>query len=80
MGSWIGIIIVGLIAGFVAEKVMNRNHGLLTNLIVGVAGAFVGAFLARLVGVAAYGLIGNIIIACVGAVILLWVFDKIRSR
>ena len=80
MDGFIGYIIVGLIAGFLAEKVMKRDHGLLTNLVVGVVGAFVGGFLAKLVGIAAYGFVGSIIVATAGAVILLWVLDRIKSR
>ena len=42
--SIFGAIIIGIFAGWIAEQVMGRNHGLLTNLIVGVVGAFLGAF------------------------------------
>jgi uncharacterized membrane protein YeaQ/YmgE (transglycosylase-associated protein family) len=38
-------IVVGLIAGWLAERITGRNHGLLTNLVVGIVGAFVGGFL-----------------------------------
>ena len=34
----IGWLVIGIVAGWLAEKVMGRNHGLLTNLIVGVIG------------------------------------------
>lgn len=37
-------IIVGLIAGWLAEQFTGRSHGLVTNLIVGVVGALVGGF------------------------------------
>src|SRR5688572_27305383 len=47
----IGAIIIGILAGFIAEKVMRRNHGLLTNLIVGVVGAFLGSFIATSLGI-----------------------------
>ena len=40
--GFIGWIIIGIAAGFVAEKVMKRDHGLLTNLLVGVVGALIG--------------------------------------
>ena len=40
--GWISFLIIGLIAGFIAEKVMARSHGLVTNLIVGVIGAYLG--------------------------------------
>ena len=38
----IGAIIIGIFAGWIAEKVMNRRHGLLTNLVVGLIGALIG--------------------------------------
>ena len=34
----ISSIVIGIIAGWLAEKIMKRDHGLLTNLIVGVLG------------------------------------------
>ncbi len=42
----IGWIVIGIVAGWLAEKVMGRSHGLLTNLIVGVVGALLGGFIA----------------------------------
>ena len=42
----IGWIVIGIVAGWLAEQVMGRNHGLLTNLIVGVVGALLGGFIA----------------------------------
>ena len=38
-------IVVGILAGWLAERITGRNHGLLTNLIVGIVGAFIGGFL-----------------------------------
>ena len=48
------------------------------NLLVGVVGAVVGGLLAGLVGIGATGLAGQIIIATVGAIICLWVWQRIR--
>ena len=73
-------LVVGVIAGFIAEKVMKRDHGLLTNLLVGLAGSFIGGILSSLVGIAAYGFIGSILVAAVGAVVLLWGYDQIKNR
>ena len=42
----IGWIIIGIAAGWLAEKVMGRSHGLVTNLIVGVVGALLGGWIA----------------------------------
>ena len=41
----ITFIVVGILAGWLAERITGRNHELLKNLIVGVVGAFVGGFL-----------------------------------
>ena len=39
--GWIGAIIIGAIAGWIAEKFMDAHHGLLTNIILGILGAIV---------------------------------------
>lgn len=76
-------IVVGLIAGFIAEKVMGRDHGLLTNLIVGVIGAFVGGFIvSTLLGFEfVEGLnLATIVTATIGAIVFLWIWGMIRGR
>ena len=66
--GFIAWIIIGIVAGWLAEKIMKRDHGLLTNLIVGVVGALIGGFLANnLLGVDAAGnWIVGIIVATTG--------------
>lgn len=76
----IGWILIGILAGWVAEKVMKRNHGLLTNLAVGVVGALLGGFVAGLLGINFGGWIGSFVIATLGAIILLFVVGMIRRR
>ena len=76
----LGFLIVGLIAGYIAEKATGSNHGLLTNLVVGVIGAILGGFLFRLVGLAATGLLGSLICATVGAIVLLFLLQKFGRR
>ena len=76
----IGWIIIGIVAGWLAEKIMKRNHGLLTNLVVGVVGAIIGGFIAsRLLGLDVGGFnIMTLLVATVGAVILLFVLGMVR--
>lgn len=77
----LGWIIIGIAAGWIAEKVMKRDHGLLTNLIVGVVGALLGGFIAGALGFGADGnWIVSLIIATVGAVILLFILGLIKRR
>lgn len=76
----IGWIIIGVIAGWIAEQVTGRRHGLLTNLIVGIVGALLGGFIASALGIGFGGFLGNLVIATLGAILLLVIFGLIRRR
>jgi uncharacterized membrane protein YeaQ/YmgE (transglycosylase-associated protein family) len=78
--GWLSFLFVGLIAGWIAERVMSRSHGLITNLIVGVIGAYLGAFLFRLFGLATTGFIGALVVATIGAIVLLAIVGWVRGR
>jgi len=74
------IIIVGIIAGFLAGKIMKGSgFGLLGDLVVGVIGAIFGGFVFGLIGLHGSGYIGEIIIAVIGACLLLWIVRQIKK-
>jgi uncharacterized membrane protein YeaQ/YmgE (transglycosylase-associated protein family) len=76
-------IIVGILAGWLAERITGRNHGLLMNLLVGIAGAFIGGVLvSSLLGFHyAEGFnLATITVATLGAVLLLAVFGGFQHR
>ena len=74
--GFFGLLIIGALAGWIAERAMNRDHGLLTNILVGIAGSFVGGTLAGLLGISFYGFFGNLVVATLGAILILWLFGK----
>ncbi|WP_412048848.1 MULTISPECIES: GlsB/YeaQ/YmgE family stress response membrane protein [unclassified Hoeflea] len=76
--GFLGLLLIGLIAGYVAERAMNRDHGLLTNMLVGIAGSFVGGALAGVLNINYYGFAGNLLVAIVGALLILWVFGRAK--
>lgn len=78
--GFFSLIIIGILAGWVAERVTASNHGLLTNLLVGIAGAFIGDKLASVLNVPVFGFMRTLIAAIVGAILLLWLWRAIRSR
>jgi uncharacterized membrane protein YeaQ/YmgE (transglycosylase-associated protein family) len=78
--GWLSFLIIGLIAGWIAEKVMSRSHGLLTNLIVGVIGAYLGAIIFNLLGLTTDSFIGALVVATIGAIVLLAIVGWIRGR
>lgn len=73
------MLLIGAIAGWIAEKVTDSNHGIFTNIVVGVAGAFIGGKLAEFVQVPVFGFWRVLIAATVGAIILLFIWRRIRD-
>lgn len=77
--GWIGAIIVGGFAGWLAEKFMKSEMGILMNIVLGVVGAIVLNFLLSLAGISASGgIFMYLIVAFVGASLLIAVARMIR--
>ena len=79
--SFLAWIVLGLIAGFIGSKIINkRGEGLIIDIVLGVVGAFVGGWLFSLFG--AGGVSGlnvySLLVAVVGAVVVLVVYHAIR--
>ena len=73
-GSWLAWIVIGLIAGGVAARVVaGRGFGCIADIVVGVAGAVIGGFLLHALfgATGTVGFWGSIIVAFIGAVVLL---------
>ena len=77
--GFFGMLVIGFLAGYVAERTMNRDHGFLTNMLVGIAGSFVGGTLAGLLGIDYYGFLGNLVVAIAGAIAILWLFGRAKQ-
>jgi uncharacterized membrane protein YeaQ/YmgE (transglycosylase-associated protein family) len=79
--GWLLALIIGVIAGWIAEQVTGRRHGILTNLIVGLLGALLGWWLSEnVLNIPIEGFWGSLTAATGGAVILLFIFGLIRRR
>ena len=76
----IWLLLVGLIAGWLAGKIMKGSgYGLVGDLIVGVLGAVVGGWVFGRLGIAAWGFVGNIIVAVIGALLLLYLVRMVKK-
>ena len=75
----IGAIIIGILAGFIANKIMGKGGGLLWNLVLGVIGGFAGGYLFDLLNITWGGTIGQLGTAVVGAVVVLWIVSKLKK-
>jgi uncharacterized membrane protein YeaQ/YmgE (transglycosylase-associated protein family) len=79
--GWIGAIILGGLAGWIAERVTKSDMGLLMNIILGIVGALVLNAILRLLNVIPPdGWLWQFIIAIIGAVLLIWVWRLIRGQ
>jgi uncharacterized membrane protein YeaQ/YmgE (transglycosylase-associated protein family) len=79
--GWIGTIIIGGLAGWVAEKVMRSDMGLLMNVILGIVGALVlNAILYAVDVIPPGGWLWQFVIAVIGASILIAIFRMFRGR
>ena len=74
-------IIIGGIAGVIAEKLMSFNTGLILSIILGIVGAIVGNFLLGLFHISlGGGIISTIIVAIVGACVIIFLYRLIANR
>jgi uncharacterized membrane protein YeaQ/YmgE (transglycosylase-associated protein family) len=76
-------IVLGLLAGFIGSKLVNKTgEGFVLDIILGIIGAVVGGFLFNLLG--ASGVTGlniySLLVAVVGAVLFLVAYHAIRRR
>ena len=81
--SIIAWIVLGLIAGFIASKIVNKSgEGLIRDILLGIVGALVGGWLFRAFGM--HGVTGlnlySLIVAVAGAVVFLIVYHLLFSR
>jgi uncharacterized membrane protein YeaQ/YmgE (transglycosylase-associated protein family) len=73
------LLIIGAIAGWLAGVlVKGYGFGLIGNIVIGVIGAFIGAWLLPQLGFGIGGLLGQIVSATIGAIILLFLIGLVR--
>ena len=78
--SIVVIAVIGIVAGFLAGKIMKGGgFGLVGDLVVGLIGALLGGFLLGLIGVTFGGFGGQIVTAVIGACILLWLLRLLKK-
>jgi uncharacterized membrane protein YeaQ/YmgE (transglycosylase-associated protein family) len=72
MSGLIWWIVVGLIAGWAAGKIMKgTGFGAMWDIVLGILGAVIGGWLLGMLGFAGAGLLGTIVVAIIGACILI---------
>ena len=79
--GWIAAIVIGAIAGWLAEQFMKSQMGILMNILLGIVGAAAASWLFGLLGIRfGPGWLGYLIAGFIGAVILIFIVRAIRGR
>ena len=78
--GFLEMLLIGAIAGWIAEKITQSNHSIFTNILVGIAGAFVVGVLASILNIPVFGFFRTLVAATIGAVLILFVWHRAPRR
>jgi uncharacterized membrane protein YeaQ/YmgE (transglycosylase-associated protein family) len=74
-------IVVGLVAGWAAGKIMKGGgYGVIADILLGIVGGILGGWIVNLLGFAQGGFIWSVLVAILGAVILIWITRLIKKE
>ena len=84
VGFW-GTVLIGILAGWIAEKLTDSDHGLIMNLLAGLAGSWLGFYAANAAGLQLGTVFsgwfwGNLLVSAAGATIVLMLLKLLRGR
>ncbi len=78
--GWFAAIIIGGLAGWIAEKLMKNDQGVFMNILYGIVGAFIASVLMSALGIMTSGWFGYLIAGVVGACMLIAAIRLIRGQ
>jgi uncharacterized membrane protein YeaQ/YmgE (transglycosylase-associated protein family) len=78
--GWIAAIIIGGLAGWLAELFMKSDTGLVMNIILGIVGAAIASAILSFFGIVLVGWVGYLIAGFIGACLLIWIVRMVRAR
>jgi uncharacterized membrane protein YeaQ/YmgE (transglycosylase-associated protein family) len=78
--GFLEMLLIGAIAGWIAGKATDTNHSIFTNILVGIAGAFVVGMLANVLNIPVFGFFRTLIAATIGAILILFVWHRAPQR
>ena len=71
--GWIAAIIIGGIAGWLAEQFMKSDMGMLMNIVLGIVGAMIASAILSAFGIVLGGWVGYLVAGFIGACLLIWI-------
>ena len=77
--GFLALLIIGGLAGWIASIATSSNHGLFTNILVGIAGSWIGSKIAEILNIGVAGTLMHLIMAIAGSVIVIFLWRMIHS-
>ncbi|HEX5378952.1 MAG TPA: GlsB/YeaQ/YmgE family stress response membrane protein [Phenylobacterium sp.] len=74
----VGVVLVGLMAGWIARRTLNGRQGLFANMVLGLLGAVLGGVIAQALGIEFTGLLASLVVSTVGAILFLAMIAILR--
>ena len=78
--GFFALLIVGGLAGWFAGMATGSRHGIFTNILIGIAGSYIGSSIAGILSIAVRGTLMQLIIAFAGSIILLTVWRLVHPQ
>lgn len=79
--GWVGAIIIGGLAGWIASRIMETGTGIIANIVIGIVGAVVlNTILVATIGYTYGGWLGQLGVGAIGAIILIFLYRLVTSR
>jgi len=81
MNSLLTVLVVGLLAGWLAGKIQKgKGFGIAGDLVIGILGSVFGTWLFGQLGFAIYGFAANLVAAVVGALVILFLLGAVARK
>ncbi|MFI5010752.1 MAG: GlsB/YeaQ/YmgE family stress response membrane protein [Hyphomicrobiales bacterium] len=76
--GFFALIIIGGLAGWIAGMIMGSRHWIFTNILIGIAGSYVGSELAQIANFGLRNSLDHFLAALVGSIIVLWIWRALH--
>ena len=76
--GFFALIIIGGLAGWIAGMILGSRHWIFTNILIGVAGSYVGSELAQMASFGLRNSLDHFLAALVGSIIVLWIWRALH--
>lgn len=75
--GFLALVVIGGLAGWIAGMVVGTRHWLFTNILIGIAGSWLGSQIADLLGIVVRGSVSHFIAALVGSILIITIWQRL---